>query len=106
MRVVSNAGPLIALAKIEQFNLLHLLYTEILIPPSVRAEVVTQGSTRPGAIEVTSADWIQIEPIRDRIAVELLKERLDQRESEALVLAIEQAADLLLIDEARGRRVA
>lgn len=45
MGVVSNAGPLIALAQIDQFDLLQLLYGEIVIPPAVHKEVVTLGKT-------------------------------------------------------------
>lgn len=106
MIVVTNAGPLIALAQIGHFSLLQLLYGQLHIPPAVRNEVVASGGGRPGAQEVDSATWIHIVNVRDITAVQLLKERLDAGESEAIVLAIELKADLLLMDEARGRRVA
>ncbi|MBN1876349.1 MAG: DUF3368 domain-containing protein [Anaerolineae bacterium] len=106
MQVVANAGPLIALARIGQFELLHSLYGQLYISPAVQAEVVFSGRGRPGAGEVTAATWVHIVEVRDTTAVQLLRERLDAGESEALVLALQLAADLLLIDEARGRRVA
>ena len=105
MTVVSNSGPLIALAQIDHFELLRLLYGTLLVPSAVQEEVVKLGQNRPGAAEVEAANWIQIESIHSQVAVELLQERLDRGESEAIVLAIEQEADLLLIDEARGRQV-
>ena len=45
-------------------------------------------------------------PLRDRQHVRLLQHILDDGESEAIALAQEQSADLLLIDERAGRTVA
>ena len=106
MIVVANAGPLISLAQIGQLDLLPALYGNIYIPPAVKTEVVTHGGVRPGAAVIGLAGWVTVIAVRDQTAVELLQERLDAGESAAIVLAIEQQADLLLIDEARGRRVA
>jgi hypothetical protein len=106
MILVANAGPLIALAEIGRFDLLKSLYGQIHIPPAVRDEVVVSQDGHPGAKEVATAGWIRVEGVRDITAVRILRERLDRGESEAIVLAIELSADLLLIDEARGRRIA
>ena len=106
MIVVANAGPLIALARIGHLELLRLLYGEIHIPPGVRDEVVAAGQECPGAVEVSAANWIHVVKVHDTVAVQLLRDRLGVGESEAIVLAMELNADLLLMDEARGRRVA
>ncbi len=106
MIVVANAGPLIALAEVGHFDLLKSLYGQIHIPPAVREEVVVSQEMRPGAKEVAVAGWIKVKAVRDLTAVQILRERLDRGESEAIVLAIELKAELLLIDEARGRRIA
>ncbi|HID86766.1 MAG TPA: DUF362 domain-containing protein [Anaerolineae bacterium] len=52
MIVVSNAGPIIALAKIGQLDLLSALYGEIIVPQAVYEEVVEKGRGRPGSQEV------------------------------------------------------
>jgi predicted nucleic acid-binding protein len=106
MIVVANAGPLIALARIGHFNLLQSLYKQLYVPPAVLNEVMISGRGYPGADEVGLVTWIQTVNVQDKTAVQLLQERLDTGESEAIVLALELKADLLLIDEARGRRVA
>jgi uncharacterized protein len=106
MIVVADSGPLIALASIEQFDLLRLLFSKISIPKAVREEVIATQEKLPGAEEVANATWIQVLDIRDTTAVQILRDRLDIGESQAIVLSIELRADLLVIDEARGRRVA
>lgn len=58
MIVVSDATPLIALAKIGQLRLLQELFGGILIPRMVYDEVVTNSSGRPGADEIRLAEWI------------------------------------------------
>jgi len=106
MLVVSNSSPLIALARLAQLELLQALYDEVLIPSAVYQEVVQAGKGREDAVAVGSASWITVQTVQDTLAVDLLRDQLDQGESEAIVLALETKADLLLIDEARGRRIA
>jgi predicted nucleic acid-binding protein len=99
-RVVSNTGPLIALATIGHFDLLRQLFGEILIPPAVRAEILDVNTVNA----VTDADWIVVRTAQDEIAVQLLRGELDPGESEAIVLARELNADLFLIDDRSARR--
>lgn len=100
--IVSNTGPLIALASINQFDLLKNLFGKILIPPAVRAEILDETTVRA----VNKAKWLIIHAVQDRIAVQLLGEELDPGESAAIILAREMNADLLLIDERAARRKA
>ena len=62
--IVSNTGPLIALASIGQLDLLRSLFGRILIPPAVRAEV--QDETSVAAL--TAANWI-VGLVRERVCV-------------------------------------
>lgn len=104
MTVVSNAGPIIALSRINHLFVLPALYETILIPHAVRDELTAREA--PGAAEPHSAEWLQQRRVDSATAVSLLRERLDAGESEAIVLALELEADILLMDEARGRRIA
>ena len=106
LKVVSNSTPLIALAKISRFQLLKELFIEINIPKAVYDEVVTSGKGRSGYAELKDADWIQCHQVHNHDLVAFLKISLDAGESEAIALAREISADLLLIDDGDGRRVA
>ncbi|MBO1351751.1 MAG: DUF3368 domain-containing protein [Hormoscilla sp. GUM202] len=60
----------------------------------------------PGMAEVETAPWIQVINVQNQNVVESFREQLDRGESEAIALGMELEADLLVIDEARGRQVA
>jgi uncharacterized protein len=102
--IVSNSGPLIALASVGLFNLLQQVYGSLAVPHAVYREVTEAGGARPGARELAAARWItrvEVTPPPDPILVD----ELDDAEAEAITLAVRRGA-LLLLDEKRGRRIA
>lgn len=103
--VVSDSSVIINLAWIGQLHLLQELYGVVLIPNAVWQEVVIKGVGLPGSLEVRSSKWIQRKDTSNPMLVLSLRRDLDRGESEAIVLAIEEKA-LLLIDERRGRATA
>jgi uncharacterized protein len=103
--VVSNTSPITNLAAIGQLDLLRQLYEKVLIPQAVYDEL-TVGGSQPGATEVQTLEWIETRQVTDRALVTALQMELDDGEAEAIALARELAADLLLLDERRGRTVA
>lgn len=106
MIVVSDASPLMNLAAIDLLDILPPLFSSVLIPPTVYEEIVVIGAGKPGAAEVQSADWIQVQSCEDVSLVQRLQEELDPGEAEAIALAYELNADVLLIDESAGRSIA
>ncbi len=105
-RVVCNSSPLIALASIGHLDLLRTLFARILVPEAVRREVVDEGRGRPGAAEVADASWIEVAAVRDRAAVDALRAEMDEGEAEAIQLAREVDAELVLLDNREPRRSA
>jgi predicted nucleic acid-binding protein len=100
--VVTNTTPIIALSLVGQLSLLKQLYGEVLIPPAVYDEIVAGGS-RVGVAEVQAADWLRQVLLSDPGRADLLAD-LDRGEAEAIALAQERQADLLLLDERLARR--
>ncbi len=93
------------LAAIGRLDLLRLLYGSVQIPAAVFEEL-TSHPNHPGRAEVQSFPWIATRPVRNRTLVTSLLGELDPGEAEAIGLAIESRADLLIIDERLGRHVA
>lgn len=98
MIVVSDTSALTSLLKIGRIDLLRQLFGQVRIPSAVREELATTHPALPA--------FLQVEAVEDRRAVESLLPQIGRGEAEAIVLAEQISADLLLIDDQEGRRIA
>jgi predicted nucleic acid-binding protein len=105
--VVADAGPLIFLSAIAQLELLRALHDRVLIPMAVFEEVVESGAGQPGCTEVAQAKWLEIHKVDEADPIlRTLLTTLDAGEAAALALPHREGADLVLMDERRGRAAA
>jgi len=99
--VVSDTSPLSNLVQIGRQGLLRDLYGEVIIPPSVEDELRKKPELH------RSFDWGLIRVVQPKAPNPFLETAdLDLGEIEAIALALELEADLLLIDEFAGRLAA
>lgn len=105
MIVISDTSAITNLTAIQHLQLLPQLYNQVTIPEAVYRELAEIDPPVPGTFEVQTSPWFEVRQVVDRVMVERLQVemRLDPGESEAIALALELKADLLLIDERRGR---
>lgn len=106
MIVVSDTSPITNLHAIGKLQVLRALYGVIYIPSAVYRELlvgVERGNHPPLESEL---DWLLVHPV---VGVESLHpslRNLGVGEMEALALALQLNADLLLMDDRAGRRAA
>ena len=107
MIVVSDTTPLISLLKINRLELLERLFGDVMIPTAVFDELTVDKRFRTEADQIRQKSFIVVKPVNNQESASVLKRAtgLDQGESEAIVLTDELEADLLLMDEAKGRSV-
>lgn len=107
MIVVSDTTPLISLLKINRLSLLEKLFGQVLIPQAVYNELIADVRFEQEANQVRQSSFIMVKQVNSPSSVSVLKRvtGLDQGESEAIVLSDEMQADILLMDEAKGRSV-
>ena len=103
--IVTNSTPLINFATIGELDLLRKLFNQVFIPQAVWEEVVTRG-WRQSASLIEKAEWISKKSITEQRLRHILSTELDTGEAEAIVLAIELNADLILLDESEARNFA
>lgn len=107
MIVVSDTTPLISLLKIKRIGLLEKLFGEVVIPQAVFTELAVDIRFAEEAEVIKNEKFISVKEVSNMASVNILKRAtgLDQGESEAIILSDEIQADILLMDEAKGRKI-
>jgi len=107
MLAVSNTSPVSNLAIIGRLDFLRRRYSVVQIPPAVASELA--GLTHPAGrqqVQTAVADgWLMVKPL-DQTVTPQLPFPLDPGETAAIALACQLKADVLLMDENRGREAA
>ena len=102
MIVVADTSPLIYLSRAGVLDLLRVLFGEVVVPRAVWTEAVDRRPSAPSLDALKKASWIRV--VDGELPTADLG--LDAGETAAILLAEGLRADLLLIDERLGRRVA
>ena len=93
--VVSDTSCFIALANINELTLLKELYNNLLTTPEIASEF---GEKLP--------EWIMIKSPQDQQKLQMLEFQVDKGEASAIALALEIAADLIILDDYKARLTA
>lgn len=103
MIVVSDTTPVNYLVLIDQVHLLKELYGRLVLPRAVYEEMRREGT--PEKVRAWAASLPEWAELRAAASTDLAL-KLGAGEREAIALAEELAADLLLIDDRKARREA
>ena len=103
--IVCNTGPLIALAGVGRLELLQELFGIVHVAEKVKEEVEAGGVSGVGMNMFGEHSWLRV----TRLVVPVnptLASLLDPGEAATITLAHEMKASLVLLDEAKGRKIA
>jgi hypothetical protein len=104
-RIVSNTGPIIALAAIGKLEIIHEIFEEVIVPEQVHHEIIQGGKDFSGLAFYRGASWIKVEALKTPIEP-LLETLVDKGEASVIHLVRERGADFVLIDERKARKIA
>jgi predicted nucleic acid-binding protein len=102
--VVSDTSPIRVLSHLSSLHLLGEFFDEVLVPPGVARELETPES-HAASVSLAQIPKCRVQAPNDVVAIQKLEIELQAAEAEAIVLAQELGAELL-IDERAGRLVA
>jgi hypothetical protein len=108
MQVVCNTSPISNLAVIGRLQILQRQFGIIHVPTAVWSELgrLERPSGKQAIHQAYAEGWLRVCQLTDRSLSKVINASLDAGESEAIALAVESRADLLVMDESAGRAMA
>lgn len=102
--VIADAGPLIALSRIDALDLLRGLFGQVLVTPDVRDKTLpsTDYAGKILIVQAFEAGWLVCPPLPDT-SWKPTNPALDSGERSAIAVALQMPGCLLLIDDRAGR---
>ncbi len=107
MIVVSDTTPIISLIKIDCLDILEKLYKNIIVPRAVYGELIVNADYEDEIDIINRCNFLKVQDVEENLSVLLLQKQLnlDKGESDAIVLANNINADLIVIDERKARKI-
>ncbi len=93
--IISDASCFIVLSNIDEMNLLHEVYSEIITTPEISEEF---GEKLP--------KWVTVLDVKDHTCQKVLELQIDKGESSAIALALELPNSTLILDDYKARKIA
>jgi predicted nucleic acid-binding protein len=93
--IISDTSCLIILANIDELDLLHKVYGQIITTPEIANEY---GEPLP--------EWVEIITVSDKYRQQILEMQIDRGESSAIALALETPDCTVILDDHKARKIA
>lgn len=108
MKILSDTGPIIGLAKIGKLHLLKTIAELVIIPPTVHKELFGKTGNESAQIDEALNDFIHIREVPPlEINIRNFIEELDEGEKQVIGLACSFKQDaVLLLDDRKARGIA
>ena len=107
MKVAFNSSPLIFLSKLRILGQAISIFTEIFIPDYVCSEISRKKDAAHENLErIVKRENVFLAQTKNKRMVRALNDKLGMGESEAIVIAIENLCDVVVLDDNVARREA
>lgn len=106
MIVVSDTSVISNLFLVGHLHILEKLFISVVIPQKVQMELLALQGFGIDITPILTAAFIVVKKPSNQAFVQKLMTELDEGEAQAIALAVEVNADLILMDEMKGRALA